>query len=131
MGENTLSERDRAEIERSAEEARRTILTGTDRAQISRYLGPPSDTAYPLEYAFYLVGDIRGKTVLDLGCGTGENIVPLVSRGAQVVGIDLSPDLIALAQLRLRNAGLEAELRVGSAYDTGLESGSVDIVFCI
>ncbi|HEV3512106.1 MAG TPA: class I SAM-dependent methyltransferase [Candidatus Sulfotelmatobacter sp.] len=131
MVEGTLSERDRAEIERSAEEARRTIFAGIDRSQINRYLDPPADTAYALEYAFYLLGDIRGKTVLDLGCGTGENLVPLVERGARVIGIDLSPDLVALARLRVRNAGVEAELRVASAYDTGLESGSVDIVFCI
>jgi SAM-dependent methyltransferase len=131
MVEGTISERDRAEIERSAEEARRTILQGTDRDQIKRYLNPPPDTPYVLEYAFYLLGDIRGKTVLDLGCGTGENIVPLVERGARVIGIDLSTDLIEIAQLRLQNAGLEADLRVGSAYETGLESESVDIVFCI
>jgi len=131
MGSGTLSERDRAEIERSAEEARRIALTGIQRAQIDRYLNPPSDTPYGLEYAFHLLGDIRGKTVLDLGCGTGENIVPLVERGARVLGIDISPDLIALAQQRLRDTGLEATLRVGSAYDTGLESGRVDIIFCI
>ena len=32
-----LSERDRAEIERSAEEARKTVLKAIDRAQIDRY----------------------------------------------------------------------------------------------
>lgn len=131
MAEHTISERDRAEIERSAEEARRTILAGTDRTQVDRYLNPPSETPYGLEYAFHLLGDIRGKTVLDLGCGTGENLVPLVERGARVIGMDLSPDLIEIAQLRLQNAGLEADLRVRSAYDTGLENESVDIIFCI
>jgi len=131
MNSNAISERDRAEIERSAEEARRIILAGEDRTQIDRYLNPPSNTLYPLEYAFYLLGDIRGKTVVDLGCGTGENIVPLVRREARVIGIDISPDLIGLAQQRLQNAHLEATLKVGSAYDTGLESGSVDIVFCM
>jgi len=131
MTEDTLSERDRAEIERSAEEARRTIEIGVDRSQIDRYLNPPADTAYVLEYAFHLLGDIRGKTVLDLGCGTGENLVPLVERGARVIGLDISPELIALAQKRLDRTGLGADLRVGSAYDTGLQTGSVDIVFCI
>jgi 2-polyprenyl-3-methyl-5-hydroxy-6-metoxy-1,4-benzoquinol methylase len=131
MGESTFSERDRAEIERSAEEARSIVLTATDRTQIDRYLSPFSDTPYSLEYAVYLLGDIRGKTVLDLGCGTGENTVPLVERGARVIGIDISPDLIALAQQRLRNAHLEATVKSGSAYDTGLGSGSVDIIFCM
>jgi len=131
MTDGTLSERDRAEIERSAEEARGIVLRETRRAQIDRYLNPPCDTPYGLEYAFYLLGDIRGKTVLDLGCGTGENIVPLAERGAKVIGIDLSPELIALAQERLQKSGREATLKVGSAYDTGLDSGSVDVIFCI
>jgi len=131
MADGTLSERDRAEIERSAEEARGVVLTEPRRAQIDRYLNPPRDTPYSLEYAFYLLGDIRGKKVLDLGCGTGENIVPLTERGAIVIGMDISPELVALAQERLRRSGQEATLRVGSAYDTGLENGSVDVIFCI
>jgi SAM-dependent methyltransferase len=131
MMDNTISERDRAEIERSAEEARMIVLDGADRSQIDRYLSPPSDTPYPLEYAFYLLGDIRGKTVVDLGCGTGENILPLVDRRARVIGIDISPDLLELARQRLQNAHREATLKIGSAYDTGLDPGSVDAIFCI
>ena len=69
--------------------------------------------------------------MLDFGCGTGENIVPLAERGAQVIGMDISPDLIALARKRLNDANLEARLEVGSAYDTGLPDESVDVIFCI
>jgi SAM-dependent methyltransferase len=126
-----FSERDQAEIERSAEEARKIVLKGVDRAQIDRYRNPPGDTPFALEYAFHLLGDVRGRTVLDFGCGTGENIVALVERGARVIGMDISPDLIALARQRLNDAGLEARLEVGSAYDTGLPDGSVDVIFCI
>jgi SAM-dependent methyltransferase len=129
--DSRLSERDRAEIERSAEEARKIVLKGVDRTQIDRYRNPPPDTPFGLEYAFHLLGDIRGRTVLDLGCGTGENIVPLVERGARVIGMDISPDLIALARKRLDDANQEATLEVGSAYDTGLLDESVDVIFCI
>ena len=41
-----------------------------------------------LNEAYDLLGDVRGKAVLDLGCGTGENLVPLARRGAHVTGID-------------------------------------------
>jgi SAM-dependent methyltransferase len=129
--DSRLSERDQAEIERSAEEARKIVLRGVDRAQMDRYRNPPRDTPFALEYAFYLLGDARGKTVLDFGCGTGENIVPLAERGARVIGMDISPDLIALARKRLNDANLEARLEVGSAYDTGLPEESVDVIFCI
>jgi SAM-dependent methyltransferase len=77
------------------------------------------------------LGDVRGKTVLDLGSVKGENIIPLLERGAHVIGIDISPDLIAIAQTRLNDANLEASLMVGSAYETGLPDESVDTIFCI
>src|SRR5215471_11601746 len=87
-----------AEIERSASEARDTRV---ERVEVQRYLDPPADTPFPLEYAFYLLGKVDGKTVLDLGCGSGESIPALVARGARVVGVDLSPDLIQLAAARM------------------------------
>jgi SAM-dependent methyltransferase len=126
-----LSERDRAEVERSAAEAATVTLTPLE---VDRYLDPPADTPYGLEYAFYLLGDIRGSTVLDLGCGTGENLMPLIKRGANVIAMDISPELVALAQRRMEIYGREggsAVVRVGSAYETGLPSASVDIVFCM
>jgi ubiquinone/menaquinone biosynthesis C-methylase UbiE len=78
-----------------------------------------------------LLRDVRGKTVLDLGCGTGENTVVLVTRGARVIGIDISPDLIAIARKRLSDANLDASLTIGDAYHTGLPDESVDVVFCM
>ncbi|MGA9136294.1 MAG: class I SAM-dependent methyltransferase, partial [Candidatus Sulfotelmatobacter sp.] len=127
-----LSERDRAEVERSAGEARQIAVVGPpERDQVERYLNPPPDTAFALEYAFWLLGNVRGKTVLDFGCGAGENIVPLVERGARVIGIDISPELVNLARRRLALAGLDAKVQVGSAYDTGLPDGAVDVILCI
>jgi SAM-dependent methyltransferase len=122
----TLSERERAEVERSAAEARTTMLVQTD---VDRYLNPPADSPHGLEHAFYLLGDVREKTVLDFGCGSGENLIPLRRRGANVIGIDISPDLIQLAQQRVDAAGVKVTLRVGSAYQTGLPDESVDVVF--
>src|SRR5215472_2664546 len=100
-------------------------------AEIDRYIAPPADTPFALEYAFHLLGDVRGKTVLDLGCGHGENIVPLVVRGARVIGIDISPELVAIARQRLRDTSLEATVSVGTAYETGLPDESVDVIFCM
>ncbi len=115
-------------MRRSAEEASGTTLHP---AEVDQHLCPPPDTAYALEYAFHLLGDVHNKVVLDLGCGTGENIVPLAKRGARVIGLDISPELVDLSRQRLRSAGVEAALRVGSAYDTGLPDQSVEVIFCI
>jgi SAM-dependent methyltransferase len=123
-----LAKRDLEEIRRSAVEASRIELKLVD---TDRYLDPPADTMHGLEYAFHLLGDVRNKTVLDLGCGSGENLIPLLRRGAKVIGMDISPELIAVARARLEMAGMQAVLKVGSAYETGLESSSVDVVFCM
>jgi 2-polyprenyl-3-methyl-5-hydroxy-6-metoxy-1,4-benzoquinol methylase len=122
------SNRDASEIARSASEARKTVLRNVN---LERYQAPPADTCYPLEYAFHLLGNVHGKLVLDLGCGSGEETIPLRQRGARVIGIDLSPDLLEVAHRRLQKYGLDADLRVRSAYDTQLPDGSVDVIFCI
>ena len=55
-----------------------------------------------------------GRTVLDLGCGTGRHAVVLAARGWEVTGVDLSPEMLALAQRRGADAGLpELDLRAG------------------
>lgn len=57
--------------------------------------------------------------------------MPLVERGARVIGIDISPELIELARQRLALAKLDATVQVGSAYETGLPDASVDVIFCV
>ena len=131
MEDARLSLRDQAEVERSCVEAQNTVLKPLDAVQLARYLAPPPTTPFALEYAFHLLGDVNGKTVLDLGCGTGSNLIPLIKRGADTIGIDISPDLIRLARKRLDDAQLQAELQVRSAYDTGLPDASVDVIYCM
>jgi SAM-dependent methyltransferase len=128
--DRSLAELERDEINRSALEASKFNFTGIDPSQVERYLDPPANTPYPLEYAFHLLGDIRCKTVVDLGCGKGENIVVLATRGGDAIGIDISPDLVQLALQRLAVANVSARAIVGSAYDTGFNNESVDIIFC-
>jgi len=123
-----LTDREADEIARSAAEARRVKFRDVD---LARYYDPPADTCYPLEYAFHLLGDIHDRVVLDLGCGSWEEAIPLRQRGAHVIGIDISPDLISLAQQRVQRYGLQADLRVGSAYNTELPDKSVDVIFCM
>lgn len=55
------------------------------------------------------LGSVAGKAVLDVGCGGGRTSRELTRRGAQVTGVDVSPDLLALARSRGGAEFLEAD----------------------
>jgi ubiquinone/menaquinone biosynthesis C-methylase UbiE len=128
-----LSTWEQAEIARSERDA--AALSGTNprvsRASVQRYQAPPADTAYPLEYAHYLVGDVRGQTVLDLGCGCGINAVCLAERGARVWALDISESLARIARQRFAAHDLlgRASVLVASAHAIPLPAQSIDVVF--
>src|SRR5690349_21347271 len=85
----TRQQRERQHYNRQAE----SLDLGTlqmPRWNIERYKNPPESTVFPLEYAFHLLGDVSGKTVVDLGCGDGLNTVILASLGARVLAVDIS-----------------------------------------
>ena len=50
------------------------------------------------------LGDVRGKRILDAGCGAGQMTHELALRGAEVVAVDISPSLVEIARKRLPNA---------------------------
>lgn len=133
MVQTALSERERAEVGRSAAEAAHIAADElvADEAQVRRYLSPPADTCHPLEYSFHLLGDVRGRDVLEYGCGDGWNTVVLARRGARVKALDISPELIEVARRRLAANGVTegVEFVVGSAHDLPLPDESVDVVF--
>ena len=52
------------------------------------------------------VGDVRGRRVLDAGCGEGYNTRILARQGARMTGVDLSDRMIALAEAEERRAPL-------------------------
>jgi magnesium-protoporphyrin O-methyltransferase len=49
----------------------------------------------------WLPDDLRGRRILDAGCGTGAFAAEAARRGADVVAIDLSPTLVELARQRM------------------------------
>ncbi|QVQ51067.1 methyltransferase domain-containing protein [Spiractinospora alimapuensis] len=50
-----------------------------------------------------LAGDVAGRRILDVGCGSGSLAAELGDRGADVTGIDVSSGMLALARKRLGN----------------------------
>ncbi len=76
------------------------------------------------------ISSIRGTHSLDLGTGPGTIAVELAARGSIVVGIDTSGDQVATATrvANERNLKHEARFRVAGAEQTGLDTGSFDLV---
>jgi magnesium-protoporphyrin O-methyltransferase len=66
--------------------------------------------------------DLRGRRILDAGCGTGALAVEMARRGADVVAIDLSATLVGLAAERQpRDLGYGSiDFRVGDMLDPAL-----------
>ena len=135
MAQPEMQTWERAEIARSSVEASLTMdgrLRETPR-NLARYERPASTTVYPLEYSYSLLGDVRGKRIIDFGCGSGANAIHLANRGAVVCGVDISEDLIRLAARRLAVNGRAggAAFVVGSAHDLPFPDASIDVVFGI
>jgi magnesium-protoporphyrin O-methyltransferase len=53
----------------------------------------------------WLPADLRGRRLLDAGCGTGAFAMEAARRGADVVAVDLSPRLVGLARSRAAASG--------------------------
>lgn len=78
---------------------------------------------------FGLVGDLKGKTVLDLACGEGFHTRYLKSNGAaRVVGVDISEKMIELARNEEKANPLGIEYVVCDAKELALEE-TFDLVF--
>jgi len=77
-----------------------------------------------------LLGDMNGARVLDLGCGSGTYSVWFAELGAQVVGLDLSPTMIALAQDRARKRSVQPDFRVADIREAlPVSTSEYDLVF--
>ena len=70
----------------------------------------------------------KGEWVLDVGCGIGWLVWQFARGGANVTGIDLSDNSLALARRRLDYDGLQAELVKGNAQELPFPDGSFDFV---
>ena len=67
--------------------------------------------------------------VVDIGCGTGTNVVTLAKAGWQVTGVDFAPHAIKLARQRVAQAGVRAELSVKDATKLEGIEGPFDLAF--
>lgn len=73
-----------------------------------------------------------GDWVLDVACGTGNAALAAASRGASVVGVDLSPQLVDMAKARAVLArATDATFLVGDAGSLPVEAGAFDVAVSV
>jgi|GEM_PF-5821773 SAM-dependent methyltransferase len=74
--------------------------------------------------------DLRGKTVLDIGCAEGYFCLQAARRGAEVTGVDTGFSALLCARLLARRAGLKVRYRMGVFPNLNLNT-TFDYVFCL
>jgi SAM-dependent methyltransferase len=84
----------------------------------------------PNEDELRLLGDVRGKRVLELGCGAAQASIALVKAGATAVGVDASAEQLAHARRLCAAEEVRVELRHGDLADLAfLRADSIDLAF--
>jgi SAM-dependent methyltransferase len=78
-----------------------------------------------------VAGELRG-TLLDVGCGTGENVLMAAANGLAATGIDAAPTAIAIARRKAAERGIAAQFlqwdalrlpELGMRFDTMIDCG--------
>ncbi|MGE3798909.1 MAG: class I SAM-dependent methyltransferase, partial [Thermomicrobiales bacterium] len=72
-----------------------------------------NETKHEVELILKASGITQAKSLLDLGCGDGRQLMHLCPHFEHVVGVDFSPKLLDIAKRRIHEVGCEAELHEG------------------
>jgi ubiquinone/menaquinone biosynthesis C-methylase UbiE len=84
----------------------------------------------PNEDQLQLIGDVRGRRVLEIGCGGGQCSIAFAKRGAAATGIDISDEQVRFARRLAADNGVEAAFHRGNAERLShIGNGSQDVVF--
>lgn len=77
-----------------------------------------------------LLEDVKGKVVLEYGCGGGQFSTALAAQGAYAIGLDLSLNQLRYAQEYVSGRGRSVPLVQASAHQTPFGDAVFDVVFC-
>ena len=97
----------------------------------SYFRSPRWDTGLtPPELMEFIELHSQGRA-LDLGCGTGTNIITLAKQGWQVIGVDFIPTAIRIARKKIEAENVSAQVLVDDVTKLGTISGQFDLIYDI
>jgi SAM-dependent methyltransferase len=92
---------------------------------------PPWDTNQTPPELYDFIETTPPGRALDLGCGTGTNVITLIKNGWQATGVDFIPKAIRAAQRKALKAGVSADFQVGDVTQLKGIQGQFDLVLDI
>lgn len=92
---------------------------------------PPWDSGITPPELFDFIATHPPGRAIDLGCGTGTNIITLAQNGWRVTGVDFIPKAIRTAKHKTKNANVQADLHVGDVTDLRGINGPYDFALDI
>jgi ubiquinone/menaquinone biosynthesis C-methylase UbiE len=112
-----------------------SVKEGWDRisTDYQKRMNIPTNDVYwgdfvPTERQLGVLGNVRGKRILEIGCGGAQNSIALSKWGAETFGIDLSKNQILYGRKLAEEERVKVNLAVGSMETLPFEDESFDIV---
>jgi 2-polyprenyl-3-methyl-5-hydroxy-6-metoxy-1,4-benzoquinol methylase len=99
---------------------------GLDRAVAS--IGASDDTDQRVHDTLAMLGVKKGWRIADIGCGNGILACEAAMMGADVDAIDISPDMLTLAELNARNRRVPIRTRSSGLLSFAYEPNSYDLI---
>ena len=91
------------------------------------FVRPPWDSGISPPELMEFIGNHTAGHAIDLGCGTGTNVITLAKNGWQVIGIDFVPRAIQVAKKKAKKANITADFRTGDITNLDRISGPFDL----
>jgi ubiquinone/menaquinone biosynthesis C-methylase UbiE len=110
--------------------ASRDVAEGFDAL---RFSGPIGRYLLECQQALLLeaLAPLPGRTVIDVGTGTGRAAIGLAQSGARVIGVDASLEMLRVARAKAADAAVPLRVGIADAHALPFGSGSADAVVCL
>lgn len=81
--------------------------------------------------ALFQLRKLKPKRILELACGTGNITIPLSKKGYEILGVDISQDMLMVASDKASEAGEKIIFLEKDMRELELEGGGYDCVLCL